>query len=136
MRPWLTADSAPVLLLIPRTEPLDVELEELQKAKNRLCSLTKGKKRCQRGGTWPCSLRFRASRGTPSTAVRSGSLLEFLWPRSDDRGALVSSSFPSPDAGRGPAAPADVRSAPHGHSGDMCRKRYLGSPQSRASPSP
>jgi len=31
----------------------------------------------------------------------------------DDRGALVSSSFPPPDAGWDPAAPADVRSRPH-----------------------
>src|SRR2546422_8612447 len=31
----------------------------------------------------------------------------------NDRSALVSSSFPSPDAGWVPAAPADVRSRPH-----------------------
>jgi len=31
----------------------------------------------------------------------------------NDRGALVSSSFPSPDAGWVPAAPANVRSRPH-----------------------
>jgi len=30
-----------------------------------------------------------------------------------DHGAVVSSGFPSSDAGRGPAAPADVRSRPH-----------------------
>jgi hypothetical protein len=30
----------------------------------------------------------------------------------DDRGALVSSSFPSPDAGRAPAAPAKVAQDP------------------------
>ncbi len=37
-------------------------------------------------------------------ASSSGSLLEFLQPRSHDRGASVSSSFPSSDAGRSPVA--------------------------------
>jgi len=46
--------------------------------------------------------RSHASRGTPSTALSSGSLLEFLRPWSDDHVASISSSFPSSDAGWGP----------------------------------
>src|SRR5438034_11661356 len=39
-----------------------------------------------------------------------------------DHGAVVSSGFPSSDAGRGPAAPADVRSRSHATvSVDGCR---------------
>src|SRR5438093_6536851 len=50
--------------------------EGLENGITRPCNLTDGRKRCQRGGTWPGGVRFRASRGAPSTAVRSGNLLE------------------------------------------------------------
>ena len=50
--------------------------------------------------------RFLASRGTPSSALQSGSLLVFPSPWSGDHGAVVSTSFPSLDSGRGPATPA------------------------------
>ncbi len=49
-----------------------------------------------------CGLSLPHLSRHPSMALRSGTLLEFSRPRSCDRGASVSSSFPSPDAGRGP----------------------------------
>ena len=55
--------------------------------------------------------RPRASRSTPSTALRIGSLPVFPSPWSGDHGAVVSIGFPSSDAGRGsPPLPADSRS--------------------------
>ena len=50
--------------------------------------------------------RFLASPGTPSSALHSGNLLVFPSPWSGDHGAVVSTSFPSLDAGRDPATSA------------------------------
>jgi len=63
----------------------------------------RSKTRLMKGGSrcgMPC--RLRASSGTPSTAVRSGNPSGIPAATVFDRGALVSSSFPSPAAGRGP----------------------------------
>jgi hypothetical protein len=48
--------------------------------------------------------RSRTSRGTPSTALRTGILPVFPSPWSCDHGAMVSTGLPSSDAGPGPTA--------------------------------
>ena len=58
-------------------------------------------------------LRFRASRGTPTTAVRSGILLEFPSPWSATTVRWSVPAFLLLTPGGDPAAPADVRSRPH-----------------------
>jgi hypothetical protein len=49
--------------------------------------------------------RLLTSHGAPSSALQSGNLLVFPSPWSDDHGSVVSTSFPSLNAGRGPATP-------------------------------